>query len=313
MSLDAPESSPPERAEASESPARTGSFDALGHVFAISCTDLAFAALIETAFAALAVPGDPAGWYWIRGHGERFDLTWQGETVISNTDRASVLAWLHWDVNRRAVVAADADLVLHAGCVARDGRAIVISGASGSGKSTLVAAFVAQHCDYVTDEALPLELATGHVRSYPRPLALDDLSLDLLPEITPLRSPLDHATRKRLVVIKPGPEVRDHSVLEVAMVLFPERDDSGLTVMEPLSRGDAIIRLAENAFNFPNHEQDAMHALTLMVDNADPYRIVGDDPRTAASAALEALASTAPRTAPRGEEERCHERRNLTS
>ncbi len=36
-------------------------------------------------------------------------------------------------MNRRAVVAADRDLVLHAGCVAHDGRAIVVSGASGTG------------------------------------------------------------------------------------------------------------------------------------------------------------------------------------
>jgi hypothetical protein len=277
-------------AERPSDPACTGSFDALGHVFAVSCDDPGLAAVIERAFAALAVLGDPAGWYRVRRHDDRFDLSWGGETLVSSADCSTVLSWLQWDVNRRAVLAADADLVLHAGCVARDGRAIVVSGASGVGKSTLVAAFVAQQCDYVTDEALPVEISTGHVRAFPRPLALDDHSLDLLPEIAPLRAPPDHATHKRLVMMKPGLDVREHPRLEVAMVLFPERDASGLTVMEPVSRGEAVVRLAGNAFNFPSHGRDAIDALARMVQGANAYRIVGDDPRAAASAALGAFA-----------------------
>jgi hypothetical protein len=313
MSLDAPPGSPLEWGGGTEVSAQTGSFDALGHVFAVSCGDAALAMHLEETFAALAVPGEPTGWYRVRGHGDRFGLTWRGENVVACTNGASVLASLHWDVNRRAVAAADTDLVLNAGCVVRDGRAIVVSGPPGCGKSTLAAALVAHRCDYLNDEAVPVDIARGQVRPFPRPLLLDDHSLDLLPEIPALRSAFSGGNHKRTVVIKPRPDLLEHQPLDVAMVLFPEREPSAVTQLRPMTRGDAIVRLAEHAFNFPNHQQDAINALTLMMQNADAYRVVGDDPRAATSAALDALAGTALRAAQHGEEERCHERRDVAS
>jgi hypothetical protein len=75
----------------------------------------------------------------------------------------------------------------------------------------------------------------------------------------------------------------------VALVLFPERDASGLTVLEPVSRGEAIVRLAENAFNFPSHGRDGIDALALLAQRAEAYRFVGDDPRAAAIAVIDVL------------------------
>jgi len=267
---------------------RTSTFDALGHVFAVQCDESALLSLVERAFGALAVTGDPLGTYSVVRVGDRYDLTWRGEPVIAGADRAGLLDWLQWDVNRRAIAAADAELVLHAGCVARDGHAVVVSGASGSGKSTLVAALVSQGLDYLTDEAVPVGLADGHVRAFPRPIALDDHSLDLLPEVAPLRAAPGDIDHKRMVVM-PSPINGNAPPLGVTLVVFPERDDSGLTVLEPISRGDAVVRLAENAFNFPSHGRDGIDALALLVHEADSYRVVGGDPRTAASAVIGAL------------------------
>jgi len=44
---------------------RTGSFDALGHVFAVECDDPGVAALLERAFAALATADEPSERYRI--------------------------------------------------------------------------------------------------------------------------------------------------------------------------------------------------------------------------------------------------------
>jgi hypothetical protein len=76
------------------------------------------------------------------------------------------------------------------------------------------------------------------------------------------------------------------------LVLFPERGVSGTTVLEPIGTGDAIVRLAENSFNFPRHGRDAIDALALLVQGAPSYGVVGDDPRTAASAVIDALEQT---------------------
>jgi hypothetical protein len=171
----------------------------LGHVFAVECDDEPLLGLVEEAFAALAVAVPADRTYRIDMRDGWFDLRWMQELVSAGADRAGVLAWLQWDVNRRAVTAADADLVLHAGCVARDGLAVLVSGTSGCGKSTLVAALLAQGCQYVTDDAVPVDLGAGRIRAYPRPMALDDHSLDLLPEIAPLRVAMDAVRHKRVV------------------------------------------------------------------------------------------------------------------
>jgi hypothetical protein len=60
-------------------------------------------------------------------------------------------------------------------------------------------------------------------------------------------------------------------------------------MLEPISAGEAIVRLAEKSFNFPRHGRDAIDALALLMRGAQSYRVVGDDPRTAASAVIEAL------------------------
>ncbi len=103
-----------------------------------------------------------------------------------------------------------------------------------------------------------------------------------------------------MVVVEPGGELFGHPQFEVAMAVFPERDPSGLTMVQRMSRGEAIVGLAENAFNFHRHGRNAIGALALMVQQADPYRVVGDDPRAAASGVIDALADTKPRVAPQG-------------
>ncbi len=52
---------------------------------------------------------------------------------------------------------------LHAGCVAREGRGVLLAGTSGSGKSTLTAAMVADGWDYLTDDMVFLAAPAGRI------------------------------------------------------------------------------------------------------------------------------------------------------
>ncbi len=57
--------------------------------------------------------------------------------------------------------------LVHAGCVARSGRAIIIAGASGMGKTTLSAHLAARGCDLLSDELAPIRRSDGRVDPYP--------------------------------------------------------------------------------------------------------------------------------------------------
>ena len=61
--------------------------------------------------------------------------------------------------------------------------------------------------------------------------------------------------------------------------------------MEPVESDDAVVRLAEHAYNFPGHEQDAIEAIHWLVRGADAYSVVGGDPHVAARAVMDTLAA----------------------
>lgn len=63
---------------------------------------------------------------------------------------------------------------LHAGAVARNGRALVLVGESGRGKSTLTASLVRRGWEYLSDEVAIVDTETRTVLPYAKALDLDD-------------------------------------------------------------------------------------------------------------------------------------------
>jgi hypothetical protein len=76
--------------------------------------------------------------------------------------------------------AAESTIALHSGAVERDGRVLLIAGVKGAGKSTLTAALVQRGARYVTDEVAVIDLPSGRLCTYPKPLDLAVDSLRLL-------------------------------------------------------------------------------------------------------------------------------------
>jgi hypothetical protein len=269
---------------------RTGTFDALGHRFGVACDDPRTAALVDEAFGVLAVSGPPIGWYEVEHRADAIHVTWMESMVGAVATPADALILLRTHVQQRAISAADSDVVLRAGCAEIGGRTLVMSGDTGCGVSTLLAALVAAGGTYLSDDAIPVEVRSGRVRPFPQPLLLDDRSLDLLPEVVPLRSGLDTTGRRRLVALRHSGTTVQDVPRAVSIVLFPERDDSGVAMLNPVDPDDAVVRLAEHAYNFPGHETEAIEALNWLVSDARAFELVGGDPHASAQAVLDAFA-----------------------
>lgn len=66
----------------------------------------------------------------------------------------------------------DSHYIIHAGCVGRADRAIVVSGASHMGKTTLTAFLVARGLTFLSDEIAPLSRDDGRVAPFPVDLGI---------------------------------------------------------------------------------------------------------------------------------------------
>ncbi len=170
----------------------------------------------------------------------RYRLLDGGTVVRADIEPSILAATVVWHLNTM-VPDTDAHLVIHAGCVAAEG-AVLLPGGSGAGKSTLVAACVEQGLTYLSDEYAVVDLATGSMVPYPKPLSLDEHS----------------AGGERLL---PSSQLRATSVatpLAPSAIIFPRYspdEPPSLTTLEP---GLVVLALAAHTTNLATLSSDAL-------------------------------------------------------
>jgi hypothetical protein len=173
-------------------------------------------------------------------------------------------------------------LAVHAGVVARDGRAAAFPAASGAGKSTLVAACLAAGLDYVSDEALCVSWDDGAVRGYPRPLALSDWACRLL-------GVGQAATERYLTAAELSAEVAG-GPLVLAHAILLDRQDGVSARLRPASRGEVAAALLERSFTHWKRPERAYELAHELAARAEPWRLTLGGPRAAANLVADLLA-----------------------
>lgn len=118
---------------------------------------------------------------------------------------------------------------VHAGCVAVDGRAIVIPGRTMSGKSSLTAALVRAGATYYSDEYAVID-ARGWIRPYPRKLAI---------------RPYDGGPNRRVPVSELG-GLAGRSPVRADVIAVLRFDVAAGWDVQPLSRGQSVLQLIDN-------------------------------------------------------------------
>ena len=120
-----------------------------------------------------------------------------GDVRLTAPDASTVCDFVLWEVTRLAIDHSPRYLVIHASAVSRDGVAVVFPAEANSGKSTLATLLVEAGFDYLTDEATAIDLDTGEVVAYPKPITLDPGSQQLLPHLDP-GGPTGESTKWRI-------------------------------------------------------------------------------------------------------------------
>lgn len=171
--------------------------------------------------------------------------------------------------------------IVHAATVEKSGRAVILPGAPGSGKSTLCAAMVCQGWRLLSDEMALISLNDGLLWPIPRPISLKNASIDILRDYSQsaVMGETVADTAKGTVAHMRAPQSSiDAGKLPASAhtIAFPTYKSGVSAQAIPLSKGQALMRLIENCFNYPVLGPKGFNALADTVDQCECLTIEYD-------------------------------------
>ena len=157
-------------------------------------------------------------------------------------------------------------LLLHAGAVSRDGRAVLFPGESGTGKSTMTAACVQRGLDYVTDEMVALEIDSLAVAGFARPIMLTGWAATRLGlDVPGIGGKLSVTPELLGGATVPG-TVRAAHVVSL-------RHGGAATSLEPMTAGETLTALLRASFNHYRHGERAWSAAAELASSVQGWRL----------------------------------------
>jgi hypothetical protein len=264
----------------------------LSYRFAMRCDDERLGERVDAVLAGLRAPEAAATTvdhcYSLTatpGGAGTLDVTRDAEPLAHDQCPGDALSWVVWDVNRSAAEASGEHLLFHAGALDAGGTGVLLPGTSGSGKSTLTAGLARAGLGYLTDELAALDLGSGQLLPYPKPITLKAGSFAVLPELDPdgYRSPGLGAGGGRWAgeewqVAVGGDTGRRVGQACVPRLVVVPRFEAGVpTRLTPLSNTEAFLSLALHAVNLLPHGVAGSAALGRVVAQSACYALTMSD------------------------------------
>jgi hypothetical protein len=263
----------------------------LSYRFDVRCDDERLGDRVDAALAGLWAPETaPTADHWYSltatpGGAGTLDVSRDGETLAFDQCPGDALSWVVWDVNRSAAEASGQHLLFHAGALDAGGIGVLLPGTSGSGKSTLTAGLALAGLGYLTDELTALDLQSGQLLPYPKPITLKAGSFAVLPELDPDagRSPGlgggagRWAGEEWQVAVGGDTGRRVGQACAPRLVVVPRFAAGVPTHLTPLSNTEAFLSLALHAVNLLPHGVAGSAALGRVVAQSDCYALTMSD------------------------------------
>jgi hypothetical protein len=210
------------------------------------------------------------------GHEWRYVVRYGGEPVLGTSVLDIAITVLLWHVNAEVVRRSTPRYPLvHAGGVVSHGVAVLLPAPPESGKTTTVAGLLRAGFGYLTDEAVAVDPAGLLAHPYPKALSIDAGSWEVLADLRP-----PHSERVSGQWHVPPTQIRADAVAGPAPVRFivtPRYQEAAPTRLQPISRAETLMTLADSTFNFQDEPARNLSVLARLVATADCYRLtIGD-------------------------------------
>ncbi|MBO6503771.1 MAG: HprK-related kinase A [Kordiimonadaceae bacterium] len=169
-------------------------------------------------------------------------------------------------------------VTIHAGVVAKNGSAIMMSAASGGGKSTLAAALHSEGYSLFSDEFALLDLDSADVRAYPRPISLKQQSIPIVRELLGadrVSDVISDTPKGDIAYARVAAEslAENNASAPVKLILFPNFQAGAQPLARRLNPAEAIMRLVAASTNYSLLGEPAYKAIVSMVKAAQTFEI----------------------------------------
>lgn len=215
---------------------------------------------------------------WLR---PQVAFSFEGHAPFKPLPRAQAFAMFEWGLNWVVANNAHQYAIVHAATVEKSGRAVILPGNPGSGKSTLCAAMVCQGWRLLSDEMALISLNDGLLRPFPRPISLKNASIDIIRAYSQsvVMGETVADTAKGTVAHMRAPQSSIDAGRTPArphIIAFPAYKCGAPAHATPLSKGQALMRLIENCFNYPVLGPKGFTALADTIDRCECLAIEYD-------------------------------------
>lgn len=189
----------------------------------------------------------------------------------------ATLPLFEWGSNWLLAQRLNAHLLLHAGVVARDDKALILPATPGSGKTTLACALHLAGWRFLSDEFGVIDMARDEVLPMVRPAPLKNASIEVIRARPGARlGPLFAGTRKGDVahfVADQASFVARHHPATPQLVIFPRYRSGAPLSCAPLDTLQAALGLGKNSFNYQALGPLGFDAVVRLARRTRAYRL----------------------------------------
>jgi hypothetical protein len=212
----------------------------------------------------------------------KFTISVDGSAVYSNLGIDLTLQALMTEAISRLVSVCERGLVIHAGALAQDGKAVLLCAQGGSGKSTLSAWLTADGLQYLTDEVIeiPLAMNGSQVNTFPRSIFLKRGSAFVWQQhLTQPESPRflrfsDDAAWIDPQLFQPAPPAAQS---DPRLLVFPRYVPWAALQVQKLTTAETLFRVMQNVTNARNLPRHGLDAATQLAQRVQAYTLTYSD------------------------------------